>query len=145
MTSKGTTRQLRPRKKQKTDIYKATVPQCRKLRRQTRGRNTKSVGGKSRRIGPFLRELRHEIIYQEIIVRGRRKLQDIMLGGAQQMTLNYEGQKVTAQVKGPTELEGVGKMFFVFIPSLPMGRFYVHEEGLQKMTKDVDASSDIRI
>ena len=52
------------------------------------------------------------------------------------MILNSGGQKVLAQVKGPTELEEVGKMFAVFIPSLRKEGFYVHERGLQNMIID---------
>jgi hypothetical protein len=124
-----------PRRKQEaTEIYRATVPQRRKVKRKLQ-----SVGGKSQGIGSCLRKLRDEIIYHEIIVDGGRKLQHTMSGDLQQIMLNYEGQRVLARVKGPTELEAVGKMFAVFILSLREEGFYVHEGGLQNMmVKDVD-------
>jgi len=60
-------------------------------------------------------------------------LQHTMLSDVQQIRLNYKGQSVLARVKGPTELEGVGELFAVFIPSIPEEQFYVHKRGLQNM------------
>jgi hypothetical protein len=123
-----TDRRLRPMRRHE---YITAAPQRRSVRRKHGG-----VGGKSQRIGPLLSK---EIIYQQIIVEGGVTLQHTMSGDVQQMMLNYEGQKVWARVKGTTELEGVGKMFAVFIRK---EGFYVHERVLQDMkVRGVDAFS----
>ena len=115
---------LRPRKEQ---AYKgATTPQRRRIRRKLR-----SIAGKCQRRGPFLEQLRNEIYRREIIIDGKEFLQHTMSGDGKQLMLDYNGQRVYAQVKGPAELKGVGKMFFV--STLEKGNFYVHENGLQNM------------
>jgi hypothetical protein len=114
---------LRPRKEQK---YKgATMPRRRRIRRKLQ-----SIGGKCQRREHFLTQLRNEIYRREIIVDGKEFLQHTMSDNKQQRLLNYNGQRILAQVKGPAELEGVGKMFFVSIPSLKEGNFYIHENKL---------------
>lgn len=118
------------RSRKKHSYKGTTTPIRRRIRRKLL-----SIGGKAERRGPFLTELRNDIYHGEIGLDDERRkyLQHHMSSNIQQLWLNYNSQRVLAHVKGPSELEGVGKMFFVHIPSSNIGNFYVHENKLRSM------------
>jgi hypothetical protein len=142
LTREGAMHQLRPRTQhpKSAALYRTTAPQRRRVKR-----NLQSVGGKSQRRGSVLKKLRDEIIYNEIIVEGGRKLQHTMSRDMVEKRLTYKGQNIPARVKGPAELEGIGKMFVVFIPSLGKEGFYVHEGVLKNMIVEGEALGAIRV